>query len=232
MSACYTTCSLNWILTLLSQPDIRTWIVSCLGMCVHLTVGGSKMSYFFRRLCPCITLVVLVFSAEFWLVPLTPAHGESYEMVGWVEKVCILPGNLMLRAKVDSGAVSCCLHAPDVVQFDRNGEKWVRFHILDIKGNKTSVEGKVVGVRRIKRHFGAFQDRLVIRLGVCLGNVYKKVDVNLVDRSGFDYPMLIGRNFMQGKLVINPSTMYTVEPNCGAIKQAKSKVPSPHEASQ
>ncbi|MGB6068361.1 MAG: RimK/LysX family protein [Desulfomonilaceae bacterium] len=150
-------------------------------------------------------------------------------MVGWVEKVCILPGKFMLPAKVDTGAVTCCLHAPDVVEFVHNGEKWVRFHVLDVKGKRTLVERKVSGVRRIKRHFGAYQDRLVIRLGVCLGSVSKEVDVNLVDRSGFEYPMLIGRNFMEGKLVVNPSTKYTMEPTCGAIKQAQRKTPSSDE---
>ncbi len=181
------------------------------------------MSYFSQRLWPCITLFTCVFSGAFWLLTPTPVHAEPYEMVGWVEKVCILPGKFMLPAKVDTGAVTCCLHAPDLIEFERKGEKWVRFHVIDVKGKKTLVESKVAGVRRIKRHFGAFQDRLVIRLGVCLGRVSKEVDVNLVDRSGFEYPMLIGRNFMEGKLVVNPSAKYTVEPTCGAIKQAHIK---------
>ena len=38
--------------------------------------------------------------------------------------------------------------------------------------------------------------------------------MNLVDRSGFQYRMLIGRKFMEGAVIIDPSAKYTVEPEC------------------
>jgi hypothetical protein len=145
---------------------------------------------------------------------LSPAFGDSAQVVGWVERACIQPGHLVLPAKVDTGAVSCSLHAPDLVEFDKDGQKWVKFTIVDGNGKKAVMERKVVGVRRIKRHYGKFQNRPVIRLAISVGNVHKNADVNLVDRTGFEYPLLIGRNFMDGKLIVNPSATYTVEPSC------------------
>ena len=145
---------------------------------------------------------------------LSPAYGDSPQVVGWVERACIQSGQLILPAKVDTGAVSCSLHAPDLVEFERDGGKWVRFTIVDGSGKEAVIEEKIVGVRKIKRHFGQFQDRPVIRLAICVGNVHKTSEVNLVDRTGFEYPLLIGRNFMDDRLIVNPSATYTVEPSC------------------
>jgi hypothetical protein len=161
-----------------------------------------------RRLAVILTLIV-------W-TPAVPALSESPKPVevGWVERVCLCPGGFIIPAKVDTGAVSCSLHAPDIHEYDRDGKKWVRFHLNDFQGKERTIEQPVVGKRRIKRHFGGYQERMVIRLQVCLGTYCKDVDVNLVDRTGFEFPMLIGRNFMEGSLVVNPSAKNTVEPVC------------------
>jgi hypothetical protein len=148
------------------------------------------------------------------LLLLSPAGGDNTQVVGWIEKACIQPGQLVLPAKVDTGAVTCSLHAPDLIEFERDGEKWVRFTIVDRSGKEAVIEKKIVGIRKIKRHFGEFQNRPVIRLGICVGNIHRTSEVNLVDRTGFEYPLLIGRNFMDGRLVVNPSATYTIEPSC------------------
>ena len=145
---------------------------------------------------------------------LSPAFGDSPQVVGWVEKACIQPGQLVLPAKVDTGAVTCSLHAPDLIEFERDGEKWVKFGVVDGSGKAAVIEKKIIGVRRIKRHFGQFQNRPVVRLAICIGNIHKTSEVNLVDRTGFEYPLLIGRNFMNDSLIVNPSATYTVEPSC------------------
>jgi len=148
-----------------------------------------------------------------------PATAEKSEIapplvVGWVERVSLHPGDITIPAKVDTGAVSCSLHAVEPERYSRDGREWVRFRIKDWKGEERTIERQIVGTKRIKRHFGGFQRRPVIRLGICLGTIYKVVDVNLVDRTGFEYPMLIGRNFMDTSLVVNPSVKHTIEPDC------------------
>jgi hypothetical protein len=136
------------------------------------------------------------------------------EIVGWVEDACIQPYKLILPAKVDTGAVTCSLNASDMTQFEKNGEKWVRLTIIDKNGKRAVIEKKIIGMRRIKRHYGHYQDRPVIRLIICVGNILKTSEVNLVDRTGFVYPLLIGRNFMGGSMIVNPSATYTIEPEC------------------
>jgi len=141
-------------------------------------------------------------------------HGDSPRVVGWVENACIRTCQLILPAKIDTGAVTCSLHAPDLVEFERDGAKWVRLTVVDPGGKSAAIEQKIVSVCKIKRHFGHFQERPVIRLTICVGNVLKTSEVNLVDRTGLEYPLLIGRNFMDGSMIVNPSAKFTVEPIC------------------
>ena len=145
---------------------------------------------------------------------LSPTYGDGPKVVGWVEKVCIQPYELILPAKVDTGAVTCSLHAPDLTEFEKNGEKWVKLTVVDGSGKRTVIEQRIIGMRKIKRHFGQSQDRPVIRLTICVGNIQKTAEVNLVDRTGFEFPLLIGRNFMDGSVIVDPSAKYTIEPSC------------------
>jgi hypothetical protein len=163
-----------------------------------------------RRVVPYVLMAILSVPAFSF------AESQGPTLVGWVERVALHPGGFIVAAKVDTGAVTCSLHAPDPTLYERDGNKWVRFRIKDSEGREITIDRPVTGTRRIKRHFGDYQDRLVIKMGICLGSLYRETEVNLVDRTGFEYPMLIGRSFMDKALVVNPSAKHTVEPVCTA----------------
>jgi hypothetical protein len=156
-------------------------------------------------------LPFLVISA---LICVFPAKAQEKQVAGWVEKVRIYPGNLALDAKLDTGAVTCSLHAAAVKEFRKEGEKWVRFEVVNDRGEKVTLERKLLRHVAIKRHFFKSQRRPVISLGICLGNIYREAEVNLVDRSGFQYRMLIGRNFLEGRVRIDPALQHQLEPRC------------------
>ena len=67
----------------------------------------------------------------------------------------------------------------------------------------------------IKRHFGKKQLRPVVHIGLCLGSNYKITEVNLVDRSGFNYQLLVGREYLKSNSIVDPSVAYQKEPDCG-----------------
>lgn len=138
-------------------------------------------------------------------------------MVGWIEKVRIYPGNLVVKAKLDTGAKTCSLNALNITEFDRNGEGWIRFDVTTRRGEKVTLERKLHRVAKIKRKKAKSQKRPVIRLGICLGRSYKEVEVNLVDRRKFNYPLLVGRSFIEGDFMVDPSEKYTTEPNCHGV---------------
>jgi hypothetical protein len=151
----------------------------------------------------------------------TSLQAGEKQLVGWVEKVRLYPEGVMLDAKLDTGALHCSLDAENLTYFKRQGAEWVRFDVVTKTGRKYTLERPLVGQATIKRHFNQSQKRPVVRLGVCVGEYYQETDVNLVDRSGFQFPMLIGRVFMKGALVIDPAAKHTMEPHCKEPRQVE-----------
>lgn len=145
---------------------------------------------------------------------LFPVAGSAKEIVGWIENVQLLPGHFELKAKIDTGAkissVSCECHN----YFERDGARWVRFSIITREGETFTLEREIIRTARVKRHYGDVQERPVVKLGICLGGIYREDEVNIIDRSGLKYPMLIGRNFMGEHYLVDPSAQYLNPPHC------------------
>ena len=152
-----------------------------------------------------IKLIALFILATFYFASIPTVHssGKEKQVVGWVEVVTLLPENLQVKAKLDTGARNSSLNATNIVEFKRQGETFVRFELTNWKGRVETKEAQVIRVAKIKQHND-----------LCLGNIFKQVEVNLVNRSNFNYPMLIGRSFLKGDFVIDPARTYTVPANC------------------
>ena len=135
-------------------------------------------------------------------------------VVGWVEKARIYPGDFLMHAKMDTGAKNSSLNASQMETFRREGREWVRVSLVNRDGKSTTLERPVERIAQIKRHRGNSQERPVITLGICVNDVYKEVEVSLIDRSRFDYQLLVGRSFMEGDQIIDPSLSYSAEPAC------------------
>lgn len=151
------------------------------------------------------------------LVLVSSVAAQGKQVVGWLEKVCIYPGNLVVIAKLDTGAKNSSLNASNITEFTRNREQWVQFHVTSRYSKTVTIERKVHRMAKIKRHGGRVQPRYSIHLGICLGDFCREAEVNLVDRSGFNYQMLIGRSFLAGNLIVDPSIKYTTKPICKVV---------------
>lgn len=143
-------------------------------------------------------------------------QGEPTEFVeyGWIEPVAITSQGIILYAKLDTGADNCSINAYDIETYKRGKKKWVKFKITTRQGEEHTFDLPVLRMARIKRIGGTYQVRPVVRLFVCLGGQYMSVDVNLVNRENFAYPMLIGRSFLQGHAMVNPAKSFTSNPQC------------------
>jgi len=155
----------------------------------------------------CIFLVLIVFAVD-----APPAVAK--EVVGWVEKAMIYPGGIQIKSKIDTGAKTSSLNCQCITPIKRNGEDWVSFSVKNFKGKITMIEKPIHRVAKIKRHFGGMQERYVVKLGICLGSVYREEEVTLVDRSGFNYQMLIGRNFIKNDFLVDPGNTFLSKPSC------------------
>jgi hypothetical protein len=145
-----------------------------------------------------------------------PVSGTAWakQVVGWVENVRVYPGGITVKAKLDTGAKTSSLDCECITPFKRDGKDWLSFSIKNHQGNIVRLEKPVTRIARIKRHFGKEQKRYVVKLGICLGSVYREAEVTLVDRSGFNYSLLVGRNFLKDDFLIDPSTSFLNQPEC------------------
>jgi hypothetical protein len=139
---------------------------------------------------------------------------QAKEVVGWVEKVAIYPGDLVVKAKIDSGAKTSSLNCKCYHFFNRDGKQWVKFTVVNEAGEATVLEQPIVRIAQVKRHYGEKQERPVVKLGLCLANKYKETEFTLIDRSGLNYQVLVGRQFLQEDFLIDPGDTFTRKPVC------------------
>lgn len=160
--------------------------------------------------------VLLVLACCGWPAQLhaDTAKPAKPKVIGWIERVKVYPGNIEFFAKIDTGADSTSLNAPKYKREVRDDGEWVTFNAVNRFGKSTRFEAKIVRIARIKRHRGPTQLRPVIMLGLCLGNTYRMTPVSIVDRSRFNYQLLVGRRYMAGYFAVDAHATFTTEPNC------------------
>lgn len=139
---------------------------------------------------------------------------------GWVEQVVVSRAAFTLHAKLDTGANTASLDAQDITRFERNGEPWVRFTIAgEEPGQQQTLERPLSRDVLIKRHKGPSQRRPVVIVPICLGPFYLDMEVSLIDRSHFNYPVLIGRRALEGIGVVDAERALTHDPSCPELKE-------------
>jgi hypothetical protein len=128
-----------------------------------------------------------------------------------------------LQAKMDTGALTASLSAKDIEMFKRDGEDWVRFRLATKGASDKVYEHKVARISKIKTRSEEDDEdvadpskRPVVDLELCLGKVKRTVEVNLTDRSSFNYPLLIGAKALREfGAAVNPARRYTADkPDC------------------
>ncbi len=133
-------------------------------------------------------------------------------LVGALEK-CDLPILKIegLHVRVDTGAATSSLHVDNIEEFEKDGESWVRFDIHpDYHDVKKVVrrESKIVDMRRIKSSTGDMQKRYVIETNIVMADQTWSILLSLSDRSSMSYLMLLGRQAMNGRIIVDPEKEY------------------------
>jgi hypothetical protein len=143
-------------------------------------------------------------------------RGPKKQVYGWIEDVLIDPRHaLKLPAKLDTGADTTSLDARNIRRARRDGEDYVRFVVTEpATGESVELEKPFVRAVRIKGHGNEPARRVVVRMRICIGDRSRSIEVNLVDRAHFEYPLLLGRNALRDVAVIDPNLRRTREPSC------------------
>jgi hypothetical protein len=135
---------------------------------------------------------------------------NNKQLVGALE-LCDLPELKLnrLETRVDTGATTSSLHVDNIVEFkkEKGKEKWVRFDIHPDTHDVNQVvqrEAKVKSVRRVKSSNATHQRRLVIETDILITGMQWCIELTLTDRSEMKYLMLLGREAMSGRLIVDP----------------------------
>ena len=152
------------------------------------------------------------------------AHRTELPHVGWREWIALPElGISAVKAKVDTGARSSALHAFGVREFSRDGISWVRFKVHPLQRNTkvtVAAEAELLEYRLVRSSTGHLQRRPVICTQMDLhGNSYT-IELTLTNRDAMGFRMLIGRQAVRGRFLVDPGHSYKM----GRIKKKKKKI--------
>ena len=131
-------------------------------------------------------------------------------IIGEVEPIYFLPMKSPFYARIDTGATTSSLDCRDIEYFERDGEKWVAFKLINRKSGEEHVfEKKVERAFRVRRT-GDDESRKAVKMDVRMGKETFSAVFSIADRSSFDYQGLIGRNILTGRFIVDTSTSHTL----------------------
>lgn len=139
-------------------------------------------------------------------------------MAGLIETATVYPGGLKLKAKLDTGARTSSLGVERLRLFGADGRDMVEFHLRRPGGKLRRIVLPLLRLSYVKERGREATPRPVVMLGICIGNLVRRTEVNLQDRANFNYPLLIGRRYLSGAYAVDPAKRNLLRPDCPAAR--------------
>ena len=133
---------------------------------------------------------------------------EGLSTLGAVEHVTLSDTGTILKARIDTGATTSSLDARNISFFEKGGKDWVKFEIPTDSEKLIPVEYPVTRFVHIKRHGADFDRRPVIKLQVRIGKIDIPTEFTLRDRDTYEFPVLIGVQFLKQSAIVDVSKEY------------------------
>ncbi|MEM6625535.1 MAG: RimK/LysX family protein [Pseudomonadota bacterium] len=135
--------------------------------------------------------------------------------LGYLENVWVGKLGLEMKAKLDTGADTSSVYARDIEIYKRSAkDNWVRFRLIGKNGRSIHYDQNVIRFVGIKKKTGGTIRRPVIHLPLCVGGVDGLAEINLADREDFDYDILIGREFLASRIIVDSSKAFSSDDEC------------------
>lgn len=140
------------------------------------------------------------------------------KVVVGVLELCNLPDLTIddLNIRVDTGAATSSLHVDNIDEFEKNGTLWVSFDIHPDIHDVTEIvrrEARVESVKTVKSSTATREKRYYIKTPIQMAGQTWDIHLTLTDRSEMTYLMLLGREAMADRLVVDPSAEYLLGSN-------------------
>lgn len=142
---------------------------------------------------------------------------EPLWVIGWREWVGLPDLEISaIKAKMDTGARSSALHAFNVRSFRQDGKDLVQFEVHPHQRSSRDAvlaEAELMDERNIKSSNGHEELRPVIGLRVQILNRAWDIELTLTNRDEMGFRMLLGRQALRSRFLIDPGKSYQAGTN-------------------
>ena len=142
-------------------------------------------------------------------------RSDERVLLGYLETAFLGELTLRMNAKLDTGADTSSVYAHDIDIYEKSGrDDWVRYRLIGEDGRIIRFDKNVIRFALIKTKTGGVIRRPVVLLDVCVGGVAGRAEFNLADREDFDYDVLIGREFLASRVIVDSADSFSAEDAC------------------
>ncbi|GAF03302.1 ATP-dependent zinc protease family protein [Saccharicrinis fermentans] len=111
-----------------------------------------------------------------------------------------------IDAKIDTGAYGCTLHCHSIELISRDGKDILAFKVLD--PTHSLYEDKVFyfeefSDKLVKNSGGQTEHRYTINTPMIIFGKRRNIDFSLTNRKKMKYPILLGREFLTGRFIVD-----------------------------
>ena len=155
-------------------------------------------------------MAIFIFTTTMSLGFIKNARADNKVIIGWLENVYLPEYDFKIRAKIDTGAKNSSIHATHIEYIGKGkGEgSRIRFKVMYRKDTYWTIEANVLREVRIKKSRFIKRTRPEIEMEICLGEVRKRIRVNLEERGGMNYRMILGRTALEGDFLVDVSKIF------------------------
>jgi hypothetical protein len=145
------------------------------------------------------------------LLPLEEGSAEGKMTIGEVEEVILMPWGVRLPARIDTGAATSSLDARELIVKDNMAE----FRLPKMYGG-LRLNLDVIGWQKIRS--AEFRERRpVVEITFCIGPRLVRAQVTLNNRTTVTYPLIIGRNILKDRFVVDCMKSNCLPPTCKEV---------------
>jgi len=124
-------------------------------------------------------------------------------VLGPVTAVRIVEADIAFVGRVDTGAEASSIHATELQLIaGDDGEPRLRFDIENEAGERVILDRPIADVVEV-RSAGGSEPRYRVLLTLAIGEVETRVLVTLRDRSAMTHKLLVGRDVLAGRFVVD-----------------------------
>jgi hypothetical protein len=141
-------------------------------------------------------------------------HTGGKLALGWREWVALPDFDIgRIKAKVDTGARTSCLHTFRTEPYTKDGQRRVQFWVHPIQNDlhqAVECDAAILDERNVSDSGGHKELRLVIETRLIIGGEEWPIEMTLTNRDSMRFRMLLGRTAMAGRAFVVPECSYLV----------------------